>query len=124
MTETCEQTCKRILYGHLVNRKLPLFVATLLAMGLASLPLAAPDINSAAGQGQIVEVTNNHYTCFDTTGTVLQDTPMSVFFNYTGQLLTDPRVVYDHVWNRWIVTQVAFAQSPTVQFFFLAASTS
>lgn len=224
MTRTRKQTCKRILYGHLVDRKIPLFVATLLAMGLASLPLAAqetpgvgrgertatfvgqmtapaksvavesprqqsvkpflptmdfgeymnlkaaanasaatatlsnrgaapgsdsavvlnfdfngtdrfgsadqgfiytpPDINSAAGQGQIVEVTNDHYTCFDTTGTILQDTPMSVFFSYTGQLLTDPRVVYDHVWNRWIVTEVAFAQSPTVQFFFLAASTS
>jgi len=85
---------------------------------------APPDVNTAMGLGQIVEVTNNHFTCFDTTGTVLQDTPMSVFFGYTGQLLTDPRVVYDHIWNRFIVTEVGFSENPTTQFFFIAASTS
>jgi len=84
-----------------------------------------PDVNSAAGiLGQIVEVTNNHYACYDTSGNQLQNTPMSVFFGYTTRLLADPRVVYDHIWNRFIVTEVGFAESPTVQFFFVAVSAS
>lgn len=82
-----------------------------------------PDVNTAMGLGQIVEVTNNHFTCYDTTGSVLQDTPMGMFFGY-NHLLTDPRVVYDHIWNRFIVVEVGFAENPSTQFFFIAASTS
>lgn len=83
-----------------------------------------PDINTASGQGQIVEVTNDHYTCFDTSGNVLQDTPASAFFGYTRQLFTDPRVVYDSLWNRFIVTEVAFPENANTMIFFLAASLS
>jgi hypothetical protein len=39
-----------------------------------------PDVNTAAGQGQIMEVTNNHVACYDRFGNVLRDTPASVFF--------------------------------------------
>src|SRR6266851_1612743 len=81
-----------------------------------------PDVNSAVGLGQIVEVTNNHYACYDQFGTQLQSTPMSVFFGYSTRLLTDPRVVYDSIWNRWIVTEVAFPENANTMFFFLAAS--
>jgi hypothetical protein len=81
-----------------------------------------PDVNTASGNGQIVEVTNNHYSCFDTVGNPLQDTPASVFFGYNRQLFTDPRVVYDTIWNRWIVSEVAFPENPTTMIFFLAVS--
>jgi hypothetical protein len=83
-----------------------------------------PDVNTAVGQGQVIEVTNNHVTCYDSFGNVLRDTPASVFFGYTGQRFTDPRVVYDTIWNRWIVVEVAFPENPTTMFFFLAASQS
>lgn len=84
-----------------------------------------PDVNSAAGDlGQIAEVTNSHFTCFDSFGTTLRDQPMSDFFNYHTKLLTDPRVVYDHLWNRWVVTEVGFSESPTVQYMVLAVSTT
>jgi hypothetical protein len=83
-----------------------------------------PDVNTAAGQGQVMEVTNNHVACYDSFGNVLRDTPASVFFSYTRQLFTDPRVVYDTIWNRWIVTEVAFPENSTTMIFFLAASQS
>src|SRR6266851_2317634 len=83
-----------------------------------------PDVNTAAGQGQVMEVTNNHVACYDNFGNVLRDTPASVFFSYTRQLFTDPRVVYDTIWNRWIVTEVAFPENSTTMIFFLAASQS
>jgi hypothetical protein len=83
-----------------------------------------PDVNIAAGQSQVMEVTNNHVACYDNFGNVLRDTPASVFFNYTNQLFTDVRVVYDTIWNRWIVTEVAFPENPTTMIFFLAASQS
>src|SRR5262249_28246135 len=70
------------------------------------------------------EVTNNHVACYDSFGNVLQDTPASLFFFYTQQLFTDPRVVYDTIWNRWVVTEVAFPENPTTMIGFVAASQS
>jgi len=49
---------------------------------------------------------------------------LATFFGYTTEALFDPRVVYDSTWNRWIVTSDAFAESDTVQRFFIAVSTS
>src|SRR5207248_11713160 len=49
---------------------------------------------------------------------------LATFFGYTAQTLFDPRVVYDSTWNRWIVTAEAFAESATVQRFFIGISTS
>ena len=85
-----------------------------------------PDVNSASGRGgQVMEVTNNHVACYDTTTmppVTIRNNPASVFFGYTNQLFTDPRVVYDTIWQRWIVTEVAFPENPTTMIFFLAAS--
>jgi hypothetical protein len=83
-----------------------------------------PDVNIASGQSQIMEVTNNHVACYDFFGNVLANNPASMFFMYTRQLFTDPRVVYDTIWNRWIVTEVAFPENPTTMIFFLAVSQS
>lgn len=84
-----------------------------------------PDVNVAAGDlGQIAEVTNDHFTCFDSLGNMLRDQPTSDFFNYHTKLLTDPRVVYDHIWNRWVASEVGFSESPTVQYLVLAVSTT
>jgi hypothetical protein len=83
-----------------------------------------PDVNIASGRGQVMEVTNNHVACYDFLGNVLANSPASVFFSYTRQLFTDPGVVYDTIWNWWIVTEVAFAENPTTMIFFLAVSQS
>jgi len=87
--------------------------------------LMPPDTHGAIGLDHFVEVTNSHIDIF------LRSNPsqrtsisLAAFFGYRAQLLFDPRVVYDSVWNRWIVTAPAFQQSSTVQFFFVAISTT
>jgi hypothetical protein len=47
---------------------------------------------------------------------------LAVFFGYFTQTLFDPRVMYDSVWNRWVVTAEAFPESSTVQYHFIAIS--
>ncbi len=85
-----------------------------------------PDTHGAAGVGQFVEVTNVNLSIYDTTvvGPPLQifNVGLDAFFGYFTQPLTDPRVLYDSTWNRWVVLIQALPESPTVQFFLIAAS--
>ena len=89
--------------------------------------LRPPDTHVAAGTTHIVEVTNSHIDMY-TKGTVppplAKSVTLATFFGYTTETLFDPRVVYDSTWNRWIVTADAFAESSTVQRFFIAVSTT
>src|SRR5204863_2682811 len=74
------------------------------------------------------QVTNSHidmWTRQNTAGLPLaKSVTLATFFSYTAKTLFDPRVVYDSTWTRWIVTAEAFAESATVQRFFIAISTS
>jgi hypothetical protein len=82
-----------------------------------------PDTHGAAGASQFVEMTNNQVNIFNKSdGSLAKSVSLASFFNYTAQSLFDPRVVYDPVWKRWIVTADAFAESSTVQKFFFAIS--
>ena len=82
-----------------------------------------PDTEGAAGATQFVETTNSHINIFKKTdGSLAKSVSLASFFNYTAQSLFDPRVVYDPVWKRWIVTADAFAENSTVQKFFFAVS--
>src|SRR5262245_41291790 len=90
--------------------------------------LSPPDTAAAVGTTQFVEITNNHIDMYTRQNTatlpLAKSVTLATFFGYTTETLFDPRVVYDSTWNRWIVTADAFAESGTVQRFFIAVSTS
>ena len=82
-----------------------------------------PDTEGAAGATQFVETTNNQVNIYNKSdGSLAKSVSLASFFNYSTQALFDPRVVYDPAWKRWIVTADAFAESSTVQKFFIAIS--
>jgi len=86
-----------------------------------------PDTHGAVGTTHFVQVTNSHidmWTRAATPPTLAKSVTLATFFGYTTEALFDPRVVYDSTWNRWIVTADAFAESSTVQRFFIAVSTT
>jgi hypothetical protein len=90
--------------------------------------LRPPDTHGAVGTTHFVQVTNSHIDMWTrqntTTLPLAKSVTLATFFGYTAQTLFDPRVVYDSTWNRWIVTAEAFAESATVQRFFIGISTS
>src|SRR5262245_42901249 len=90
--------------------------------------LLPPDTEGAVGTTHFVEVTNSHIDMYTRQNTqtlpLAKSVTLATFFGYTAQTLFDPRVAYDSTWNRWIVTADAFAESGTVQRFFIAVSTS
>src|SRR5262249_38524566 len=90
--------------------------------------LGPPDTEGAVGTTHFVEVTNSHIDMYTRQNTatlpLAKSVTLATFFGYTTETLFDPRVVYDSTWNRWIVTADAFAESATVQRFFIAVSTT
>ena len=89
--------------------------------------LRPPDTHGAV-TAHFVQVTNSHIDMWTRQNTqalpLAKSVTLATFFGYTAQTLFDPRVVYDSTWNRWIVTADAFAESSTVQRFFIAVSTT
>ena len=90
--------------------------------------LRPPDTHGAVGTTHFVQVTNSHIDMWTRQNTqalpLAKSVTLATFFGYTAETLFDPRVVYDSTWNRWIVTADAFAESSTVQRFFIAVSTT
>jgi hypothetical protein len=88
-------------------------------------PESPPDTHGAVGSQEFVEVTNSHIDIFSkSVPTTRTNISLAAFFGYFTQALFDSRVVYDSTWNRWIVTSEAFPESPTVQYHFVAISTT
>jgi hypothetical protein len=84
-----------------------------------------PDTHGAVGPQEFVEVTNMHIDIFQRADpTQRTHISLTAFFGYSTQALFDPRALYDNVWNRWIITADAFPESPTVQYQFIAVSTT
>jgi hypothetical protein len=85
--------------------------------------LRPPDTHGAVGPSHFVEVVNNRVVVFNKAGAVLKNTNLSSFFG-TTEFLFDPRVVYDPIWNRWVIlaTRLATAPTDTVRRFRIAAS--
>lgn len=87
--------------------------------------LAPPDTHGAVGVQEFVETTNSHIDIFDKGNPANRiSMPQAAFFGYFNQTLFDARAVYDSTWNRWVITSDAFPESDTVQFFFVAVSTT
>lgn len=83
-----------------------------------------PDTHGAVGSTQFVEIVNQRVVIFDKASppSQLKSVSLASFFGYAAQPLFDPRVIYDRVWKRWIVTAEAFPESATVQRHFVAVS--
>ncbi len=88
--------------------------------------LRPPDTHGAVGHTHFVETTNSHINIWKKlplpTPTKVKSVSQATFFNYFTQTLFDARVVYDTVWQRWIITTEAFPESDTMQRFFIAVS--
>lgn len=86
--------------------------------------LTPPDTHGAVGLNHFVEITNSHLDIYEKAApnTRVNSLPLSAFFAYTSQRLYDPRVIYDHSDNRWIMSAIAASESITVQRFFFAVS--
>jgi len=84
-----------------------------------------PDTHGAVGLHEFVETTNEHVDIFQRSNpTQRTSIPLRAFFGYSKQALFDARVVYDSVWNRWVIIADAFAESATLQYQFIAVSTT
>lgn len=82
-----------------------------------------PDAHGAAGPHHFVEVTGDHITIIEKDDPLKRKSiSLSVFFNYFVQPFIDPRVIYDHKHNRWIITTAALPESGSVQFHFIGVS--
>lgn len=86
--------------------------------------LIPPDTHGAVGLDHFVEVTNSHIDIFLRTTNARTSIALRSFFGYTTRVLFDPRAAYDSVWNRWIVIADAFQESSTLQWQFIAVSTT
>ena len=81
---------------------------------------APPDTNGAVGQSQYVQMVNEGYQVFNkTTGaSVLGPTAITAIWTGFGGVCElngsgDPVVLYDHLANRWLISQFAGTSVPT-----------
>ncbi len=84
-----------------------------------------PDTEGAVGLNHFVEIINTHLDIYEKAApnNHVSGVPLSSsFFGYTTQFLFDPRVIFDPIAQRWIMSADAFAESATVQMFFFAVS--
>ena len=90
---------------------------------------APPDPHGAAGKAHFMQITNSHVDIYSQVNppVLLKSVTLNVFFGEpTTNFLFDPRVVYDPIWNRWIVvaTRRNIGASDPVHKFMLAVSTT
>src|SRR5207302_10130146 len=85
--------------------------------------LRPPDTHGAVGKTHFVEVTNSHIRIYNnaTPPALVKNVSLATFFGYTTEVIFAPRVFFDSVWNRWIVTAEAFLESNTLRDFFFAS---
>ena len=86
-----------------------------------------PDADGAVGANQFVQIVNSQIVVRDKVPvagcpTQLLNVSLAAFFGYFTQTLFDPRVLYDPVFNRWVVAAEAFPESATTQFQFIGVS--
>ncbi len=89
--------------------------------------LFPPDADGAVGANQFVQIVNSQIVVWDKVPvagcpTQLLNVSLAAFFGYFTQTLFDPRVLYDPVFNRWVVAAEAFPESATTQFQFIGVS--
>lgn len=95
------------------------------SQGVACPGCAPPDPHGAAGLSHFVQVTNSHVDIYTIAGVLVKSVTLNAFFG-EADFLFDPRVVYDPIWNRWIIvaTRRANSAADPVRKFRLAVSTT
>lgn len=84
-----------------------------------------PDTHGAVGLDEFVEVTEVHIDIFQKANPAQHTSiQLAAFFNYHPQGLTEPRVLYDPEWNRWVIAALSGPESSTGQFYHIAISTT
>jgi len=82
-----------------------------------------PDTHGAVGKTQFVEIVNSQLQVYRKSDGLLQkNVSLANFFGYFTTSLFDPRVVYDHHWNRFIATADSFPDGAGFQRHFIAVS--
>lgn len=85
-----------------------------------------PDTHGAISTTQFVEIVNTALVVYDRdSGAILKRVSLNQLFGYPvppGQFIDDPRVVYDRAADRFVITGVAFAAAPDVEFLFIGVS--
>lgn len=82
-----------------------------------------PDVNAAVSKSHIAETTNLELRVFDKAGTQLVTTGLNTFFN-TSASLSDPRILFDNAWQRWVLVTIPIPTSSSSQPQMLLAVTS
>jgi len=81
-----------------------------------------PDVNAAVGPSEIAQTVNLRLQVFDKAGNTLCGIDLNTFLGTTGRL-SDPRVQYDNVYDRFsLVVTVVPASGTDTPSMFLAAS--
>jgi hypothetical protein len=81
-----------------------------------------PDVAGAIGKANFVSASNDVIEIRTRAGVLQSTNSLNAFMGYSTKSLFDPRVQYDELYQRWIVTADAFQESTTVQYFFFAVS--
>jgi len=83
-----------------------------------------PDVSGAIGKTQFVSVSNDEIEIRSRTGTLQKMQSLNAFVGYSTEAIYDPRVQYDPIWQRWIVTCLGFPEGSdaTTQYLFIAVS--
>ncbi len=91
--------------------------------GVSQISFYPPDTEGAVGPRHFVEITNPHLDIYQKSDSNhVKGVSLASFFGYATKGLFDPRVLYDSVAGRWIVTADAFAENSNTQKFFIAVS--
>ncbi|GIK12355.1 MAG: hypothetical protein DYG83_18030 [Candidatus Brocadia sp. AMX2] len=82
-----------------------------------------PDTHGAVGLYHFVEITNSHVDIYRKSNQVLEKSvSLNAFFGYWDEALFDPRCIFDHIWNRFIITAEAFPEIDGDQWHFIGIS--
>ncbi len=82
-----------------------------------------PDSNGGISPTQVVDPVNLTFNVYNRNGKLLKTTTFNAFLNTTNSL-SDPRVLWDPIWNRWVLSiiDVPASASASPACFWLAAS--
>ena len=87
--------------------------------------VAPPDTQLAAGPTYLAEANNSTLSVWTKQGTLVKSADLNGFFPHpTGQVFTDPRLLYDAESARWILTGLTYNPSTIDSTVFIAVSTT
>ena len=83
-----------------------------------------PDTTLAVGPNNVVIILNSTLRIYNKGSTLLKETTLSALSGYSTQRITHGHVLYDPLWDRWVIVGLAAPQSASNQVLLMAFSTS